>query len=397
MSQNLLDDCDIIFEVGEATWATHADMTKTVKNARDAMRHAVSMSAGVALAEIKSIAAAGFRNNKLLVKLRLLLPHDLDASAWGRAAKVADFTLTLMGSTAWSNWQAYMEFPVRYAGLVSSNHANRAGAMSKMRSDWDMLMKFESRASVNMEVSEVLSAVPWTSFKVFRLVCMVFERGAWNPDYKPGQELMRALLQKLPDSRVTEEVHAFLRELQRESKDNVSTRMARMQACRASGVLEKRGFKAVDASRADFVAKYRQGRQKHNFNSQSHKLTQPWSAILKGGVRTWWSPTAKSSRVAVAAWQWCRTYMDQFLDNDRVVLSSAKASCLLPSHVLIRETPAEGESAEDCNVHCTLSASAWGAMACSTRRAPEYVPGEVFFEVVGEVNWVHCIDLQVHL
>jgi hypothetical protein len=80
--------------------------------------------------------------------------------------------------------------------------------------------------------------------KPIRLLYLVFERGQFNPLYEPFQRLLRSILEALPDSRIVEQLHQWLRDLSRKSKADVSSCIARMNACITSEALKPRGIEA---------------------------------------------------------------------------------------------------------------------------------------------------------
>ena len=51
--------------------------------------------------------------------------------------------------------------------------------------------------------------------KPIRLLYLVFERGQLNPLYEPFQRLVRSVSEALPDSRIIEQLHQWLRDLSR--------------------------------------------------------------------------------------------------------------------------------------------------------------------------------------
>ena len=73
----------------------------------------------------------------------------------------------------------------------------------------------------------------WAGQAPVRILFMLFERGGFDPEFAPFVEFATSLLKVLPDSRIVEEHHEFLRDQARASKDNVSSRVSRMQTARS--------------------------------------------------------------------------------------------------------------------------------------------------------------------
>ena len=78
---------------------------------------------------------------------------------------------------------------------------------------------------------------------------MLFERGGFDPEFAPFVEFATALLKVLPDSRIVEEHHEFLRDQARASKENVSSRVSRMQTARSIAHTHKHTHTTPQVSR----------------------------------------------------------------------------------------------------------------------------------------------------
>jgi hypothetical protein len=127
--------------------------------------------------------------------------------------------------------------------------------------------------------------------KPIRLLYLVFERGQFNPLYEPFQRLLRCILEALPDSRVVEQLHQWLRDLSRKSKADVSSCITCMSACIMSEVLTSRGIEAVSVSRDEHTVALRGGVTtaglKRKWASSLHRLheticrkPEAWAAFL---------------------------------------------------------------------------------------------------------------------
>ena len=106
-----------------------------------------------------------------------------------------------------------------------------------------MFLEAESLKDASMleVVSCAASMIPQTA----RVAYLLFERGRFDPCFAPFQQWMRALLDVLPDSRIVEQTHQHLRDMEHQNANNVTSRVSRHNACVFSGVLQERSLPAV--------------------------------------------------------------------------------------------------------------------------------------------------------
>ena len=191
--------------------------------------------------------------------------------------------------------------PIKYANILNQSHAMRSACAGKMRRDWDAILRLEADSVTEASAKEVAENAQLMVPEAARLAFMLFERGHFDPCFAPFQSYMRALLDVLPDSRIVEQTHQHLRKMENENANNVSSRLARQNACVFSGVLQERGLPAVTLQEEEFCCRMRAHgvgvpSMKRAFDSRPQKLPRAWSDILHPGATAWRSPTPASSR-----------------------------------------------------------------------------------------------------
>eukprot|EP00959_Pyramimonas_sp_CCMP1952_P160086 3348143-Pyramimonas_sp.AAC.1 len=122
--------------------------------------------------------------------------------------------------------------------------------------------------------------------KVARVAYMLLERGGFDSNFAPFRTWMQALMDALPDSRIVEQTHQKLRDMERSNSNNVTSRLARHNSCVFIGVLEERGLPAISLNEGESCDRMRSEgldvpSMKPTFESRRHKLPRDWSTTLK--------------------------------------------------------------------------------------------------------------------
>ena len=87
-----------------------------------------------------------------------------------------------------------------------------------MMPEWMNIQRNNVLAHTDLEAQRLNEDAFLMNSKPIRLLYVVFERGQFNPLYEPFQRLLRCILEALPDSRIVEQVHQWLRDLSRKKQ-----------------------------------------------------------------------------------------------------------------------------------------------------------------------------------
>jgi hypothetical protein len=232
-----------------------------------------------------------------------------------------------------------------------------------MKAEWINVLKINSVAHRDVDATRLNDDAFWMSSKPVMLLYLVFERGQFNPLYEPFQRLLRSILEALPDSRIVEQFHQWLRDLSRKSRADVSSCVARMNACIMSEVLTSRDIEAVSVSRDEHTVALRGGVTtaglKRNWASSRHTLPREYAGIMKPGQPSSKSPTPLGLRIPMTALTWLQHYFCQasgFADSDEVSMGSSWFTrFLVPFCLLCRLA--------DRRYGVALPPSSWGTLA----------------------------------
>lgn len=129
---------------------------------------------------------------------------------------------------------------------MASEDINEAqDALDTMKADWKALLLAESAYAMHPASCKAVEAMRWRHFKAIRLLFLMAEELEWV--VKPElQQFIRDMFQGLPDTKVIEDTHQRLRDLARQNRNFVSSRVKRMFSCMTSGMLEPRHVKILD-------------------------------------------------------------------------------------------------------------------------------------------------------
>ena len=351
MSDDLYMHCKILFCVGQPAWRHHVYKVEKVLTPLDGLSFLTKQSLGAWRDELVAILEATFASTANLQYWKVHHASHLDDDAILVCEHAAVLGIHLVSNRAWSKFLDVSIPPQSYAAILLPACDPRDERMRQMKCDWRVIMDLEARSLTDLSSAALRQELFWADFTPVRLMYMLFERGAWDPDFPPARDFLRALLEVLPDSRVVEEHHEKLRDMSRSCKHNVTTRVARMQSCRSAGVLERRGINAVSVSNDQFVDEYRRPVDINRlaFESANRSLNQGWEDLKLPGVRHWASPTPNSSRHTAAAWHWARV-------RGVSAHAAARASCALSPFQIVRNVVAG-------HMYLVLEVAKWGAMA----------------------------------
>jgi len=242
-----------------------------------------------------------------------------------------------------------------------------------MKDEWYRLLKLEAAALVDPDAKELLDDLIWPSKKCIRLLCMLFERDGWKANSRAGTNYIKALLMLPPDNKLIEDMHAYLRDLARLSRRNVSSPMARMSAAMHSGRLEERGITHHKVTHDDFIEEYKaddiRGKKIGRlFHSRNFELPDEIGDIL--GDRRWPSPNPMSAKLGSSGWSWLRTWttMPPLLQARRSIGDSFFTRLLSPMTVTYNVD-------EDC-LYFVLDSVKYMSPALNMTEVPKILGGD---------------------
>ena len=131
-----------------------------------------------------------------------------------------------------------------------------------------------------------------------------------------GMRLLMGLLCVLPDSRLVEEIHQYLRDLGRLNRSNVSSKPSLFAACVRSHKLEGRGLTHNLVTQEEFIDKFRSCRYSMAPSFAAKSLVLPAELSRMLGQKDWQSPSAANFANTVMTWYWVKLAFAQGLALD---------------------------------------------------------------------------------
>lgn len=288
-----------LFVAGSACWSAHSKRAELIKSPKQGLVNILKQSRGGWKTEVLAIAYNALRKEENLETMGLMRPLTPEPFDGFTNAHVL-FSLHLMGNRAWSLKLEFESPPQRYASTLDANAIRRNASGAQMQREFHSVLKLERDALKSAGARALRKKAFFLDNPSTRMPYHVFERCGNDPLNPKFQRLMTVLHKVIPDSRIVEEVHQYIRDKGRNNKNFVISRTSRFNACRTSGVLERREMQPVQVSKQQFVGRFSQSRQKPNladrFKSSSHRLPASWSNMMRP-TRTWASPDNINSRI----------------------------------------------------------------------------------------------------
>ena len=128
-----------------------------------------------------------------------------------------------------------------------------------MYEDYTRVTALDEDAHKSAGAKRLKHEIFWVDKAVLRLLWLVWESFKYNANTCVlGMRLLRGLVLVLPDSRLVEEIHMFLRDLARHNKNNINSFAPKYAAAMHSNKLEERGVPHFKVTKEEFVGKFRE-------------------------------------------------------------------------------------------------------------------------------------------
>lgn len=187
-----------------------------------------------------------------------------------------------------------------------------------MRHEWMALLDAEAAFAAHRASCRVVGLMRWRLGKAIRMLYLMAEAANWQLT-DTLQKYVRDMFQGIPDTKVIEDTHQHLRDLSRQNRNFVSSRIKRMFACLTCNVMSKRNIKVIEPPDKDIFA------QSWNkcINIKTRLKTQTKGLKLPDKrmqdimhPKTAASTTPEGLYDIAAATEWCFKYWQLPPDND---------------------------------------------------------------------------------
>jgi len=365
------------------SWTWYTEQVTTVKTPRDGKAHDLRQCCGGWQKELVAIVST--LTDQAQLAACDLMPHQTNVLG-GKSDKVdcasvlLDFVVALVGNRAYSgSW--FDCPPFCYAKVFSRVPEAKASTMQSMREDWKMITAFENTRHKNSVAADCFLDLQEVLPPPVRLMYLAFEQDQWLASSGCGRRILSCMLQGMPDSKIIEDTHQHLRDLERKGRSYVSSRVCRHRACVDSKQLETRGIKHKVVDKQHFVSNFGNKREPlaGEFAARKHIMSPDWYQLME--KRDWVSMSPESSRSSMACWRLCTLWQQSA--NPKPRLANAKASVVLPAGTVVQ---CSGTTA------MCVGSTKWGGILCDlellSTRYEQALPLSLW-RLTGRVRWVH--------
>lgn len=220
----------------KASWTWYTEQRTRVKNCDASLRFLLKASRGAWQQVVQNTFHDCLYTQAHLGSMALLdcsSPAD-HAVQQARAEVVLDFAILLSRNLVSSFFQ-YEAPPYSYAGVFSSSPSSKAEAMDRMKRDANAMYLVESLVHKHPSLRRLVDDVKDVICLPVRICWAAFERDKYNSLSTCGRRHLTTMLNALPDASVVEDQHQHLRDLQRQQRSYVSSKVRRYAACIDSG------------------------------------------------------------------------------------------------------------------------------------------------------------------
>ena len=239
--------------------------------------------------------------------MRALYPDDQSATA-DRLHMHAIFLLKLLGKRSSSLASFYLIPPFRYAGVMDG--ATSAATFHQMMAEWESLLEAESKDRAGEKVN-CLGAMTWRLNAVTRLCYLAHEQDllcrVQLTEQGSGLAISRAICQHFGDSAIVENCHQGAKDIMREARHNMRSRVSKFHAAFHTAALGARLVNQVTVPDWDkVIQKPKQKEFVSMTNPNSFKMQKQCQEIMKYKTanHTWPATSAQSLYDSVCALEW---------------------------------------------------------------------------------------------
>lgn len=284
--------------------------------------------------------------------------------------------------------------PRRWVHMLSHETELVTQAGQNMKSDWKALLRAEAAFAKMPREARAVGALVWNHFVAVRLILMGYEQQGWSGgsggSSGVGERLLRAALQHPGDSKLIEDIHQYLRDLERNARHEVSSRVERQLAAIESDVLARRHIRSVQLDLMTVANANVQHHKTTSFNAatkpQMAKLPPVYQDIMKP-QKNWpsTSPTTVFNRTAATEWV-LKVWRKSDAGRPRSPLSanSAWLTVLTQLGDLLCE--------RDTVKGLVVASAEWSCLLWAVNHTDS---NHVVLQVTGQpISWYHICDIQ---
>jgi len=158
--------------------------------------------------------------------------------------RLCSFALHLMESCVWSSSWWEFAYPGQFAKLLHLCPEQREVAMQDAKAVWELLLLCEQLSHSRSGVKALLSEVHWSTYPVNQIMWRLLAHHEWTLT-EDIENHIRRLFYAVGDTKVIEDTHNHLRDLDRQQRHQGISRTRLFADLTRSPALQARGIQAV--------------------------------------------------------------------------------------------------------------------------------------------------------
>ena len=384
LSQQNWEHCKLLQICGKPCWTWFTIFHKTIKSAKDALLYSIHM-------------ASEWQSSAHLIELAQLCSPE-GAGSFEEVMHWARDTLALSG-TAWEYTRELLgqrcgSFakhglpPHCYAPILGMDPQAQQATLKLMKQDFKFLQQLEVSAAPKADI--LAADLRLSVCAPVRLIMNALDVCGFrlSEDTDGAMDMLRSMLEKIPDSKTIEDLHQKVRGKQNaRSNDKVSLGCLQW-IINFSKVIEQRHvLHPAAVSKQAFRQYYRQTdtksyNEKKLMKSKGHKLPKLFSRLLNPKI-VWHSVTEASLVRSAAAWSWVRRYQEEKLARAGVAIHLGRLNLMCLSGIVVQKANDGGA------MWLVLKEHTWATMSWPLQRINST---NLALDTSGHAQWIHVFD-----
>ena len=287
---------DVLKLIVQPCWSHHSRRAEKSLSPHEVGELVMKQTLGGWVDEVYDLIVQGFLSNAVMKEL---YPHMATSQATknSRLAIHLDFLTRLVAKRSMSLVAQYFRPPLRYAALLSSDPAVAKEAQQHMQKDWATILKLEEKDASGEFIAgfESLNCIKESMTRV-SYILNELDTINGTSNVLP---LIKTVVLSLGDTQCVENTHQAAKDILKDARHHVRSRVHKFKACIDSKVLQTRKTEHVKVSELELALQ--SARSLPAFvpltHPNTHKLGKQFQNLMQYKSSThWWPSTSAVSQ-----------------------------------------------------------------------------------------------------
>ena len=254
-----------------------------------------------------------------------------------RAAKVFELSVHILQRRSIFLIMKHWARPGADALLLTNNPQELGAAIAQYQREWRNQLAGEKLALSSRDMKALMGCIHWLSWPVTRVTPLLLEAEGWSRGPR-CTEWLHMRFHGWRESLLVEQAAHYLRNLQVDSSNNLTTLAARFWKCVRCPMLTNRSEVALDLEQVDFdqatnKKDTRVWRRETFTPPKKGHIPKPWSSFLLPN-KDWRSPSPEGAFASVVAYQWMQAWFSKHKDKG-IACDAPWWTMMAPQHHIV--------------------------------------------------------------